>query len=121
MKPRTERLLTPSEVARIFGVHVTTVTRWADKGKLPHLRTAGGHRRFRQSDVRRLIAGLTVTPNAVLTPGQHVTGVTCPGCHTTRTRYIGHGPGGYGQFSCETPGCVVAAFHEDIALAEVIR
>ena len=38
--------MTPGEVARLFGVDPKTVTRWADAGKLPVLRTLGGHRRY---------------------------------------------------------------------------
>jgi excisionase family DNA binding protein len=54
-----ERLLTPVEVARLFRVNPKTVTRWADSGHINSLRTAGGHRRFRQADVRELMAGRT--------------------------------------------------------------
>lgn len=42
----TDDLLTPGEVARRFGVDPKTVTRWAEAGKLPVLRTLGGHRRY---------------------------------------------------------------------------
>lgn len=41
-----EQLLTPSEVAAMFRVDTRTVTRWAKAGKLPYIRTIGGHRRF---------------------------------------------------------------------------
>ena len=50
-----ERLLTPSEVASLFRVDPKTVTRWAQSGKLPSIRTLGGHRRYRASDVRALL------------------------------------------------------------------
>jgi len=43
------------EVARLFSVHPDTVTRWCDEGKLPCWRTPGGHRRFREQDVRELL------------------------------------------------------------------
>jgi excisionase family DNA binding protein len=49
-------LLTPAEVARLFRVDPKTVTRWATTGRLRSLRTPGGHRRFRESDVRALLA-----------------------------------------------------------------
>lgn len=49
--------LTPREVAVLFRVDPKTVTRWANAGKLPAIRTPGGHRRFRESDVRALLAG----------------------------------------------------------------
>lgn len=41
-----ETLLTPGEVAALFRVTPKTVTRWAEAGKLPVVRTLGGHRRF---------------------------------------------------------------------------
>lgn len=43
--------LTLSEVARLLGVHPSTVRNWSDQGNLPAHRTEGGHRRFRRSEV----------------------------------------------------------------------
>ncbi len=54
-----ERLLTPAEVAALFRVDPKTVTRWAKAGKLNAIRTLGGHRRYRESEVKSLIAGST--------------------------------------------------------------
>ena len=51
----SEVLLTPGEVAVIFRVDPKTVTRWAKSGKLTAIRTLGGHRRFRQSEVKNLL------------------------------------------------------------------
>jgi excisionase family DNA binding protein len=48
-------LLTPAEVAAMFRVSPKTVTRWARSGKLTALRTLGGHRRFRASEVKDLL------------------------------------------------------------------
>ena len=39
------------QAADILGVHPATVRNWADKGELASRRTAGGHRRFRRSDL----------------------------------------------------------------------
>lgn len=50
-----DRLLTPREVAALFRVKGRTVTRWAKEGRLASVRTLGGHRRFRESDVRKLL------------------------------------------------------------------
>ena len=58
MNPRideAENLLTPSEVAALFRVDPKTVTRWAKAGKIGSIRTLGGHRRFRESEVRQLL------------------------------------------------------------------
>ncbi len=51
----SEKLLTPSEVAAMFRVDPKTVTRWAKAGKLSSIRTLGGHRRYRESEIRDLI------------------------------------------------------------------
>jgi excisionase family DNA binding protein len=50
-----EILLTPAEVAALFRVDPKTVTRWAKAGKLTAIRTLGGHRRYRQSEVATLL------------------------------------------------------------------
>ena len=54
-----ERLLTPGEVAALFRVDPKTVTRWATAGRIGSIRTPGGHRRFRESEVKTLLAELT--------------------------------------------------------------
>ena len=54
-----ERLLTPGEVAALFRVDTKTVTRWASAGRIGSIRTPGGHRRFRESEVREMLADLT--------------------------------------------------------------
>lgn len=56
-QPEIEELLTPGEVARLFKVDPKTVTRWAKAGRLTSIRTLGGHRRFRESEVRALRSG----------------------------------------------------------------
>ncbi len=48
-------LLTPSEVAEMFRVNPKTVTRWARAGRISAVRTLGGHRRFRASEIRRAV------------------------------------------------------------------
>ena len=58
-----EPLLTPGEVAVMFNVNPKTVTRWALTGRIGSIRTPGGHRRFRESEVHGLLADLTVRPS----------------------------------------------------------
>ncbi len=53
-----EPLLTPAEVASMFRVDPKTVTRWAKAGKLTSIRTLGGHRRYRENEVRNLLTGI---------------------------------------------------------------
>jgi excisionase family DNA binding protein len=48
---RDDALLTTGEVAMLFRVSHRAVRCWADAGKLPYIRTLGGHRRFLASAV----------------------------------------------------------------------
>jgi len=50
-----EHLLTPAEVAAKFKVDPKTVTRWARSGRLSSIRTLGGHRRYKASEVEALL------------------------------------------------------------------
>ena len=54
-----KRLLTRAEVAEIFHVSPSTITRWAEEGKLPAIKTLGGHRRYRAEVVQKLADQLT--------------------------------------------------------------
>ena len=54
-----EVLLTPAEVATLFRVDPKTVTRWAKSGKLTSIRTLGGHRRYKESEVKALLINTT--------------------------------------------------------------
>ncbi|MBV9661432.1 MAG: helix-turn-helix domain-containing protein [Acidimicrobiales bacterium] len=61
--PEAPQLLRSHEVATIFDVTERTVINWAAAGKLPSLRTIGGHLRFRRDDVMRLLSGAQEFPN----------------------------------------------------------
>jgi excisionase family DNA binding protein len=52
-----DELLRSHEVAVLFDVTDRTVINWAAAGKLPSIRTAGGHLRFRGEDVMALLTG----------------------------------------------------------------
>ncbi|WP_232660641.1 BldC family transcriptional regulator [Pseudonocardia sp. TRM90224] len=65
----SERLLTPGEVAALFRVDPKTVTRWASAGRIGSIRTPGGHRRFRESEVRGMLAELTSEATAPVSRG----------------------------------------------------
>lgn len=54
-----EKLLTPAEVAAMFRVDPKTVTRWAKAGKLTSIKTLGGHRRYKESEVKELLHIIT--------------------------------------------------------------
>ncbi len=49
-----DRLLTRSEVAEIFRVSPSTITRWAEANKLPSVKTLGGHHRYKAKTVMEL-------------------------------------------------------------------
>ena len=59
MNTEQEVLLTPAEVATLFRVDPKTVTRWAKSGKLTSIRTLGGHRRYKESEVKALLLKTT--------------------------------------------------------------
>lgn len=55
----TDRLLPPLKVRKVFGIGATTLREWDTSGVLKAVqRTKGGHRRYRESDVRSLLAEL---------------------------------------------------------------
>ena len=52
-----KKLLTMTEVAEIFQVHVNTIRNWTNEGKLKCIRTPGKHRRYRQEDIEAILKG----------------------------------------------------------------
>lgn len=49
------RLLRTREVARLFQVSERTVAEWARLGRIPAVRTPGGHRLYPAEHIRRLL------------------------------------------------------------------
>lgn len=49
-----DKLLTIKEVQEILNVSKTTLQRWDNNGKLKAVRTEGGHRRYKESDINNL-------------------------------------------------------------------
>lgn len=48
------RLLTITQAAARLGVNQKTLRRWADAGKVPHVKTLAGQRRFEEGVIDRL-------------------------------------------------------------------
>lgn len=51
---QANKALTTQEAASLLGVGPSSIKRWADDGRLPSMKTPGGHRRFRQADIEAL-------------------------------------------------------------------
>ena len=60
-----EGSMSRAEVAELFSVSPSTVTRWARQGRSPADRTPGGHNRYPASAVRRL-AGIIPTETSLV-------------------------------------------------------
>ena len=56
--PESLSYLRTAEVADILHVSPKTVSRWAKEGKLPFLKTLGGHRRYPEAKIRELASRL---------------------------------------------------------------
>ncbi len=49
--------LTLREASELLGIHPSTLRRWSDDGKIPFVRTPGGHRRFHRRALEAYIQG----------------------------------------------------------------
>jgi excisionase family DNA binding protein len=52
-----DRWLTMDAACKMLGVDQSTLRRWSDSGRVPVFRTPGGHRRYAESDLKRLLQG----------------------------------------------------------------
>jgi excisionase family DNA binding protein len=62
--PQAPSYLRAAQVANILYVSPKTVSRWAKEGKLPFLKTLGGHRRYPAAEIRELAEELREEPTA---------------------------------------------------------
>ena len=58
-QPTQPRYLRTTQVAELLHVSPKTVSRWAQEGRLPYLRTLGGHRRYLDAEIRALLETLS--------------------------------------------------------------
>jgi len=63
-EPAQPKYLHTAQVAELLQVSPKTVSRWAKEGKLPFLKTLGGHRRYPAAEIRHLADQLRVQPTA---------------------------------------------------------
>ena len=52
-----KRLLRTAEVARLFEVSGRTISEWARRGRIPSVRTPGGHRRYPADLIMSMVQG----------------------------------------------------------------
>jgi excisionase family DNA binding protein len=57
--PTEPRYLRTAQVAELLHVSPKTVRRWAQEGRLPYLRTLGGHRRYPDAEIRAQVETLS--------------------------------------------------------------
>jgi excisionase family DNA binding protein len=59
------QLLRTADVATLFQVSERTVSDWARRGRIPSVRTPGGHRRYPAAEIQRLLeaAERGITPD----------------------------------------------------------
>ena len=53
----SDKIFSISKAAEYLGVFPLTLRNWAKKGKIQPFRTAGGHRRFKKSELDKIING----------------------------------------------------------------
>ena len=58
-QPTEPRYLRTAQVAELLHVSPKTVSRWAQEGRLPYLRTLGGHRPYLAAEIRALLETLS--------------------------------------------------------------
>jgi excisionase family DNA binding protein len=66
--------LRTAQVAELLHVSPKTVSRWAQEGRLPCLRTLGGHRRYPDAEIRALLETCPSYPR----PASHASRLTVP-------------------------------------------
>ena len=84
----SDRLLTPAEVATKFRVDPKTVTRWAKAGRITSIRTLGGHRRYKESEVLALMTRPEEAPDVLSTPVRSLWGAVPSGPAATARRKL---------------------------------
>jgi len=67
-------MLRTSDVAALFEVSERTVSEWAKSGRIPSVRTPGGHRRYPAEGIRALLAANRRSPSGSRDTGGGQTG-----------------------------------------------
>ena len=97
------RLLSVSAAARLLGVSSSSLRAWAAAGRVPHVRTPGGHRRFELDELVRWLAERGGAPPAPQTRLQELVPTRLEAMPDTAEALV------------ESGDDVVAAFEEELA------
>jgi len=62
-----EPLLSIGDAAERLGIPITTLRGWANRGIIPTVKMPTGHRRFRPSDVDRVVSEMGLAPDTIVT------------------------------------------------------
>jgi excisionase family DNA binding protein len=119
---KAEPLLTPAEVATMFRVDPKTVTRWAKAGKLTSARTLGGHRRYREREIRELIAASSQerVPDPLAAPVHTLWPIAVTGpAAAVRKRLLGEGVTTVGMLVKQDAGALKALGFRAPQVAEI--
>ncbi len=94
--------MTLGQAAALLSISSSTLRRWADDGRIPTVRTSGGHRRFRLSELRQLAPPPTTVrlrapklPDGPVVEAAVVLGEEGPALVDLACRAIYEGAGGY--------------------------
>ena len=72
-EPRKQNWITLNAASEILGVSESTVRRWADAGDVRSYRTAGGHRRILEEDLRNIV--VKAAAQAPASDADHISGI----------------------------------------------
>jgi excisionase family DNA binding protein len=53
--PEEDKMLNIAAAAEVLGVHKNTLRTWADNGLVPHVKLPSGYRRFRLSEMKKMV------------------------------------------------------------------
>jgi excisionase family DNA binding protein len=116
----SDKLLTPAETAAKFRVDPKTVTRWARAGKITAIRTLGGHRRYKASEVEALMGRPEPEPDPLGTPVRSLWGAVPSGpAALARKRLTAAGIDTVGDLITLDAGALAAIGIRDEALSAV--
>ena len=50
-----QELISPAQAAKMLGVSITTLRNWEKAGKIKCIKTLGGHRRYKRSEIEQIL------------------------------------------------------------------